>query len=169
MFNTHRFVFDRVFDQNSTQAEVYNTAARPAVMSCLEGYNAALIAYGQTGTGKTYTMEGETMRGEHRGIIPRTIEDIFSYIQNDGESVRSKFLVRASYLQVSAQPHGPGAQVNDHELVEAVPAALLRVRSATRPHGALIRERPTTDGYAPASTARRTPPRPQLARRSTTR
>ena len=59
----------------------------------------------QTGTGKTYTMEGENMRGEHRGIIPRAIEDIFSYIQNDGESVRSKFLVRASYLQASPLLH----------------------------------------------------------------
>ena len=50
-------------------------------------------------------MEGENMRGEHRGIIPRAIEDIFSYIQNDGESVRSKFLVRASYLQASPLLH----------------------------------------------------------------
>jgi hypothetical protein len=82
------------------QSTVYALAARPAVQSCLEGYNAAIIAYGQTGTGKTYTMEGEEMRGEHRGIIPRAIEDVFSFIQNDGESVRSKFLVRASYLQI---------------------------------------------------------------------
>jgi len=100
MYATYSFAFDRVFDQQATQGEVYHQAARPAVLNCLEGYNAALIAYGQTGTGKTYTMEGDTMRGDHRGIIPRSIEDMFGYIQNDGESMRSKYLVRASYLQI---------------------------------------------------------------------
>lgn len=48
------------------------------------GYNAAIIAYGQTGTGKTYTMEGD-VEGPLRGIIPRSIEDIFGQIQNDPE------------------------------------------------------------------------------------
>ena len=47
MYATYSFAFDRVFDQMSTQADVYAQAARPAVMSCLEGYNAAIIAYGQ--------------------------------------------------------------------------------------------------------------------------
>jgi kinesin family protein 3/17 len=37
---------------------VYESAARPAVCSVLEGYNATILAYGQTGTGKTFTMEG---------------------------------------------------------------------------------------------------------------
>ena len=52
-----------------------------------QGYNAAIIAYGQTGTGKTYTMEGE-LEGQLRGIIPRTVEDIFTYIVNDPEPSR---------------------------------------------------------------------------------
>lgn len=64
----------------------------------MQGYNAAIIAYGQTGTGKTFTMEGE-LQGAHRGIIPRTVEDIFTYIVNDPEPT-SKYLVRASYLQI---------------------------------------------------------------------
>ncbi len=45
------------------------------------------MAYGQTGTGKTYTMEGD-LEGELRGIIPRTVEDIFTYIVNDPEPSR---------------------------------------------------------------------------------
>ena len=77
--------------------------------STLQGYNAAIIAYGQTGTGKTYTMEGSMsggaavgasivnggganggglgsgLEGEGRGVIPRAIEDIFAAIQNDPE------------------------------------------------------------------------------------
>ena len=51
-------------------------------MSVLEGYNATIFAYGQTGTGKTYTMEGFTYNNMDptRGIIPRSIDEIFRYI-----------------------------------------------------------------------------------------
>ena len=64
----------------------------------LQGYNAAIIAYGQTGTGKTFTMEGER-DGPQRGIIPRAVEDIFTCIESD-TATGSKYLVRASYLQI---------------------------------------------------------------------
>ena len=62
---------------------------------------ATIFAYGQTGTGKTYTMEGFNKDGnvENRGVIPRAIEQIFSYIQRNA-SPRMRFLVRASYLQI---------------------------------------------------------------------
>ena len=59
VFNTHQFAFDHVHDQHASQREVYENSARDAVLSTLEGYNAAILAYGQTGTGKTYTMEGD--------------------------------------------------------------------------------------------------------------
>ena len=51
------------------------------------------------GTGKTYTMEGGH-EGPTRGIIPRAIEDVFQYIESDRQAAQSKFLVRASYLQI---------------------------------------------------------------------
>ena len=67
----------------------------------LQGYNASIVAYGQTGTGKTFTMEGGERAGPARGIIPRAIEDVFEDIQRDGHGARGcKFLVRASYLQI---------------------------------------------------------------------
>jgi hypothetical protein len=51
------------------------------VISVLEGYNATIFAYGQTGTGKTHTMEGfKSPTDPARGIIPRSMEEIFSYI-----------------------------------------------------------------------------------------
>ena len=68
-------------------------------MGGMQGYNAAIIAYEQTGTGKTFTMEG-AHSGPSRGIIPRAIEDVFMYIENDRNAAQSKFLVRASYLQI---------------------------------------------------------------------
>lgn len=54
----HTFAFDNVYGPESTQQHVYDTTAKPAVVSVLEGYNATILAYGQTGTGKTFTMEG---------------------------------------------------------------------------------------------------------------
>ena len=53
---------------------------------------------GRQGTGKTFTMEGER-EGPQRGIIPRAVEDIFTCIESD-TATGSKYLVRASYLQI---------------------------------------------------------------------
>lgn len=71
----------------------------------VQGYNAAIIAYGQTGTGKTHTMEG-ALEGEGRGIIPRAIQDIFHAIQTD-TAPSAKYLVRASYLQIYNEVRAP--------------------------------------------------------------
>jgi hypothetical protein len=100
-YATHVFTFDHVYDQDSTQKQVYDNTARAVVDSSLEGYNATIFAYGQTGTGKTYTMEGyhQNSNVEDRGIIPRAIEQIFGHIQQHA-SPRMRFLVRASYLQI---------------------------------------------------------------------
>jgi kinesin family protein 3/17 len=55
-YTTHTFMFDYVYDQSSNQKKVYETTARTVVDSALQGYNATIFAYGQTGTGKTFTM-----------------------------------------------------------------------------------------------------------------
>jgi len=98
---SHQFSFDYVYGPDSTQQFVYDNTARPAVLSLLEGYNATILAYGQTGTGKTFTMEGFKyhQNDPQRGIIPRAMEEIFRYIQN-GANKHSTFMVRASYLQI---------------------------------------------------------------------
>ena len=100
---THRFAFDEVFPPSTTQADVYSAAAAPAVRAVLAGYNAAVIAYGQTGAGKTHTMEGQPT-GDARGIIPRAVEDAFAGITQASDSTTAalptRFLVRASYLQI---------------------------------------------------------------------
>jgi kinesin family protein 3/17 len=77
------FSFDFVHDMNDSQEFVYENTARQAVMSVLEGYNATILAYGQTGTGKTHTMEGfKYSAGDpQRGIVPRSMEEIFKFIQ----------------------------------------------------------------------------------------
>lgn len=100
-YNTYSFAFDHVYPSHATQKEVYENTARNVVESALTGFNATIIAYGQTGTGKTFTMEGANLDGSAklRGIIPRAIEQIFTHIQ-DHASASIKFLIRASYLQI---------------------------------------------------------------------
>jgi hypothetical protein len=80
---------------------LYENTAKSAVLSVLEGYNATMLAYGQTGTGKTYTMEGFKYSGcdPQRGIVPRSMEQIFKYIEASSNK-NSTFMVRASYLQI---------------------------------------------------------------------
>eukprot|EP00439_Symbiodinium_sp_Y106_P077114 s326_g16.t1 len=96
--NTHTFTFDHVYDQIASQPDVYTSTARSSVMSALDGYNATILAYGPTGTGKTYTMEGCQGQDGH-GIIPRSMEDIFQHIQ-EAQNGHASFQVRASYLQI---------------------------------------------------------------------
>jgi len=97
----HNFTYDFVYDPGSTQNFLYDNTAKPAVLSVLEGYNATMLAYGQTGTGKTYTMEGFKYSGcdPQRGIVPRSMEQIFKYIEASSNK-NSTFMVRASYLQI---------------------------------------------------------------------
>ena len=100
-FLPHNYTFDHIFDMNSSQKEVYEIAAMPAVNSLLEGYNSTIFAYGQTGTGKTYTMEGfiYDYLSPKKGLIPRAIENIFKYIENNLNS-DTTFIIRVTYLQI---------------------------------------------------------------------
>lgn len=94
---THNYAYDRVYDHNCNQETVYVSAIRSVVLSTLNGYNGSIIAYGQTGTGKTHTMEGDA--GDMRGIIPRAAEEIFNFVEQASKD-DSKFLVRVSFLQI---------------------------------------------------------------------
>lgn len=91
------FTFDSVYDWNSKQMELYDETFRPLVDSVLFGFNGTIFAYGQTGTGKTYTMEGVRNDPEKRGVIPNSFEHIFTHISR---SQNQQYLVRASYLEI---------------------------------------------------------------------
>ncbi|XP_059094614.1 kinesin-like protein KIF3A [Tigriopus californicus] len=92
------FAFDNVFGPDSTQLDVYNRVARPIVENVIQGYNGTIFAYGQTGTGKTFTMEGDRAIPEMKGIIPNSFAHIFGHIAKAEENI--KFLVRVSYLEI---------------------------------------------------------------------
>lgn len=100
------FTFDRAFGPEVNQAQVYDACCRDLVDSALAGYNATLFAFGQTGTGKTHTMEGSgggagggasSGLPPGAGVIPRTFRQIFDAI---GASADQTFLVRASMLEI---------------------------------------------------------------------
>jgi len=82
---------------NASQDQVYETAARDIVNSVLEGFNGTILAYGQTGAGKTFTMSGTTDNYSHRGIIPRAIGHIFQSIAAKSQTDTS---VKISYLEI---------------------------------------------------------------------
>ncbi len=82
---------------SSQQKNVYEQTARTLADSVLEGFNGTIFAYGQTGTGKTFTMEGIRSQPDLRGIIPSSFAHIFDSISH---STSRQFLVRASYLEI---------------------------------------------------------------------
>eukprot|EP00516_Mucochytrium_quahogii_P001112 CAMPEP_0203754268 /NCGR_PEP_ID=MMETSP0098-20131031/7882_1 /ASSEMBLY_ACC=CAM_ASM_000208 /TAXON_ID=96639 /ORGANISM=" , Strain NY0313808BC1" /LENGTH=1089 /DNA_ID=CAMNT_0050645195 /DNA_START=333 /DNA_END=3599 /DNA_ORIENTATION=+ len=89
--------FDMVFGQYSTQAEVYNAAIRPVVEEVLGGFNCTVFAYGQTGTGKTYTMEGNVDDPDYMGMIPRACSSLFDALDRlDG----AEYTVKVSFLEL---------------------------------------------------------------------
>ena len=90
------FTFDAVYGPESTQEEIYEENFRELVSSVLAGFNGTVFAYGQTGTGKTFTMEGVRADSDLRGMIPRAFDHIFTPIC----SSKDKFIVKASYLEI---------------------------------------------------------------------
>ncbi|XP_036618226.1 centromere-associated protein E [Trichosurus vulpecula] len=91
---TKSFSFDRVFHTNETTEKVYEEMAVPIICSAIQGYNGTIFAYGQTASGKTYTMMGSA---DGLGVIPKAINDIFIKIK---EIPEREFLLRVSYMEI---------------------------------------------------------------------
>ncbi|KAJ4937193.1 hypothetical protein JOQ06_001774, partial [Pogonophryne albipinna] len=92
------YMFDRVFQSNTSQEQVYNACAQKIVKDVLEGYNGTIFAYGQTSSGKTHTMEGNLHDTDGMGIIPRIVQDIFNYIYSMDENL--EFHIKVSYFEI---------------------------------------------------------------------
>ncbi|KAI4891363.1 hypothetical protein NFI96_022951 [Prochilodus magdalenae] len=82
---------------NVSQEEVYQSVAHSVVLDALEGYNGTIMCFGQTGTGKTYTMTGATESYKQRGIIPRAIQEVFREVD---QRVSHTFSVHLSFLEI---------------------------------------------------------------------
>ena len=71
------FTFDSVYDWKSEQETIFLETAYPIIDNVLNGYNGTIFAYGQTGTGKTFTITGVPKDKKLRGIMPRSFGAIF--------------------------------------------------------------------------------------------
>jgi centromeric protein E len=85
---------DNVFTTHDDNSRVYDHSAKRLVRRVMEGYHGTVFAYGMTGTGKTFSMQGTA---SSPGVIPLAITDIFSYIR---ETPSREFLLRVSYLEI---------------------------------------------------------------------
>ncbi|KAM4839125.1 kinesin-like protein KIF11 [Urocitellus parryii] len=98
------YTFDMVFGASTKQIDVYRSVVCPILDEVIMGYNCTIFAYGQTGTGKTFTMEGErSPNGTYTweedplaGIIPRTLHQIFEKLTDNG----TEFSVKVSLLEI---------------------------------------------------------------------
>ncbi|EAW11785.1 putative kinesin family protein (KipA) [Aspergillus clavatus NRRL 1] len=88
------YLYDNVFPPHEHNAKVYDAAAKRLVRRVMEGYHGTVFAYGMTGTGKTFSMQGTATSP---GVIPLAITDIFSFIR---ETPHREFLLRVSYLEI---------------------------------------------------------------------
>ncbi|GJP31326.1 hypothetical protein CLOM_g6589 [Closterium sp. NIES-68] len=89
------FEFDSVLPPTATQADVYQVAAKPVVADVLNGYNGTVMAYGQTGAGKTYTLS--STKPSQLGIIPRAAAEVFVMARADPSHT---YRVSMSYIQI---------------------------------------------------------------------
>ncbi len=128
------FAFDDVFTSFSTQKEVFDQTLAPVIGDVLNGYESTVFAYGQTGTGKTHTMEGDLNVSEDRGVIPRAAFDVFRRLRADDAYV--EFDVSASFLEIYNEELCDLLVDCDFEDLAAVKAKSKELRLVEDPVGA---------------------------------
>ncbi|CAG8445487.1 15018_t:CDS:2 [Funneliformis caledonium] len=97
------FHFDHVFPPETTQQEVYERAVENLVDKFLEGYNVTILAYGQTSSGKTYTMgtaDNPSTPLQFKGIIPRAMSTLFNIMNNSSIYLNRKFSITVSFIEI---------------------------------------------------------------------
>ncbi|KAK3083203.1 hypothetical protein FSP39_016634 [Pinctada imbricata] len=85
--------FDYVFQPSAKQTEVFFVMVEPLLEQVLEGHNAAVLAYGETGSGRTFTMMGGR---DVEGVLPNTLQALFSMIDR---ATDAEFTVKISYIE----------------------------------------------------------------------
>ncbi|KAK2980861.1 hypothetical protein RJ640_003088, partial [Escallonia rubra] len=88
------YSFDKVFHPGSKQDEIF-LEVEPVIKSALDGYNACIFAYGQTGTGKTFTMEGSS---DCPGVVPRAIKALFEQAADSNHTFIFNFSMLEIYM-----------------------------------------------------------------------
>ena len=95
---TQEFTFDKIYPIETTQKTIFEQVAKPLILSAFEGINGTLFCYGQTASGKTYTMEGIPSDNNLCGIIPRMMQLVFEIINSGSSDI--EFSVKCQYYQI---------------------------------------------------------------------
>ncbi|KAH8314780.1 hypothetical protein KR074_004655 [Drosophila pseudoananassae] len=116
----NEYNFDHAFKSNSSQEQLYDTLIQPLVEKVLQGYPCTALAYGQTGTGKSYSMgmapPKNILQPEQIGILPRCLNDILARLNSQQENFKVPIKVSASFIEIynekaydllSSSPHVP--------------------------------------------------------------
>ncbi|XP_067008931.2 chromosome-associated kinesin KIF4A-like [Anabrus simplex] len=91
------FTYNYVFGPDTKQEYFYNTCVKGLVTKLFEGYNVTVLAYGQTSSGKTFSMGTSCLSGENMGVIQRAVVDIFDEVR---VQTNFKFTLRVSYMEL---------------------------------------------------------------------
>jgi kinesin family protein 11 len=121
-YNDKTYTYDNVFGPESDQEMVFNSVALNVLDEMLDGFNCTIFAYGQTGTGKTYTMAGDldldtksncSRPTEKAGIIPRVLFSLFKKLENES----GEYSVKVSYIELYNEELKDLLSVNDEKKV----------------------------------------------------
>ncbi|KAJ7638560.1 kinesin-like protein [Roridomyces roridus] len=136
-YKDKRFMFDKVFNYEAHQQDVYASTAQPLLQGLLDGYNATVFAYGATGCGKTHTISGTE---DDPGIIYLTMADLFQRIEDRRDEWNVEVMV--TFLEIyneeirdlladssSSAPRG-GLSIREDKTVKVAGLAELRPNSA---------------------------------------
>ncbi|KAA3484777.1 kinesin-like protein KIN-7N [Gossypium australe] len=88
------YAFDHVFDENCSNSDIYELLTKDIIHAAVDGFNGTAFAYGQTSSGKTFTINGSS---NDPGIIHRAVNDIFQKINMISDR---EFLIRVSYMEI---------------------------------------------------------------------
>lgn len=90
-----QYGFDYVFDENTSQVEIFNNTTKYLCKDVLNGYNSTVFAYGQTGAGKTFTMLGDD---QNPGVMFNTMNEVFKQLKK--YQIDRKYTIRVSFLEI---------------------------------------------------------------------
>lgn len=93
------FAFDGVYNNTFTQRDIFLQEVQPLADAVIQGYNATVFAYGQSGSGKTHTMTGKLSNKEMWGMMPQVVDYLFSEVKKLTSKTKS-FKVKVSYVEL---------------------------------------------------------------------
>eukprot|EP00392_Amoebophrya_sp_AT5.2_P009544 g9572.t1 len=127
VFDNHnpqqQWTYDRVYGPKSDTRQIFDRHVKEIVHSCLEGVNGTVFAYGQTASGKTFTMHGDQKR---HGIIPYAVLQMFSLMEQHPDL---DYLLTVSYLEIYNE--------NILDLLSGPEGGATSIRLFDRPDGSL--------------------------------